>query len=935
MCLRLTPRLDALLEGSAKTQTLTLLDAVAVILSDNKLPFFPAFTDHGLAHLEGVLDVAENLVPEDVWASNSLRPADAAALISAALLHDLAMHLREDGFVALMRDVGRQPLPWLAERREPTWAAGWLSFQREARNMGRTQLERILGPQIGVPSVAYTDPAALDPIGWTEADRLLIGEFLRRHHARLAHELAVFGFPGASDFPRLVEVAPAYADIAGFIARSHGEPLRDMILLLERRYPGNLRPGGVLAPYLMALLRIADYLQLQSSRAPGLLLQLRNPRSQVTHGEWTRHNAVANISWDNRDPYAIYVEVRPDHSLGVHLALEGLIQDVQRELDTTTSVLSETYAGTTLSHLRLSRARVKTNLNDEMLCAGLPYVPRAAALRSSEDLFRLVIHDLYGTNRAVGGRELVQNAVDAVRAIGSHRPESGVPPIQVEIACIGEGSYALTVSDAGVGMTPDIVIDFFLEAGASFGPILTDDEANDAGGALKSGRFGIGAFAAFLLGHEMHVSTRHIDAERGVAFAAHPTSDLIELRWKERDRGTQVVVPFGSDDVEAEHLLHEIAGFYAAARPEVEFWFTDAEGRRRPVESTAVMRVPMADEERLPPDWRAVAGTPFEALLWCTAPLPKHRTSATIKEQLAGAVAHNGLWLHEKLPTLPAYRWQSRVAEELVTRPTLSVVDPHHRLPVTLHRYGVRDRRLWFEDDLLRAIGADVVAHAIVRGPRQHPLGVRGGLTPVNGADGTWFPFLPTLVREYAPDALLVFWDSEVSGGERLHSVAGAWTSLPRPWGPSAVRLTEWLRWLLGAKSVTSVSAEMPGERDTYMLLRDSTQSSRARRKELARRLQKDEPEVSICRLGAPASLPHAVRHATLEAAKATGRTTQVSLVRGIGFQALAAEPMAEPWMKVFGEPASHTGNLRAIAERDASVSRSVTSWEGEFEAPT
>jgi hypothetical protein len=29
-----------------------------------------------------------------------------------------------------------------------------------------------------------------------ESDRKLIGEFIRRHHPRLAHEFAVFGVPG-------------------------------------------------------------------------------------------------------------------------------------------------------------------------------------------------------------------------------------------------------------------------------------------------------------------------------------------------------------------------------------------------------------------------------------------------------------------------------------------------------------------------------------------------------------------------------------------------------------------------------------------------------------------------------------------------------------------------------------------------------------------
>ena len=46
---------------------------------------------------------------------------------------------------------------------------------------------------------------------------LLIGEFVRRHHGRLAHEIALFGFPGLSsdEFPVLAKSISPLANLSG------------------------------------------------------------------------------------------------------------------------------------------------------------------------------------------------------------------------------------------------------------------------------------------------------------------------------------------------------------------------------------------------------------------------------------------------------------------------------------------------------------------------------------------------------------------------------------------------------------------------------------------------------------------------------------------------------------------------------------------------
>ena len=120
-------QLKTLLEDSDLQGPLrTLADRVGEILADNKLPFFPDYTEHGTDHINRLLRCEVGLVPVDIWersqadsALRLLRDADAAVIIGASLLHDIAMHLRPDGFRELIgKDTRFAALPWFKETHE-------------------------------------------------------------------------------------------------------------------------------------------------------------------------------------------------------------------------------------------------------------------------------------------------------------------------------------------------------------------------------------------------------------------------------------------------------------------------------------------------------------------------------------------------------------------------------------------------------------------------------------------------------------------------------------------------------------------------------------------------------------------------------------------------------------------------------------------------
>ena len=153
---------------------------------DNKLIFFPEYTDHGTNHFQEVLNTASSIITDESW--NLLSPQDATAIIISVLLHDCAMHISEDGFYSLIND----KYPCLNSRydsQEISWREKWLSYLAEARRWDGKKLKLIFGDMTPIREIP------LDKNDLTRRDRLLIGEFLRREHANLAHSIALIGVP--------------------------------------------------------------------------------------------------------------------------------------------------------------------------------------------------------------------------------------------------------------------------------------------------------------------------------------------------------------------------------------------------------------------------------------------------------------------------------------------------------------------------------------------------------------------------------------------------------------------------------------------------------------------------------------------------------------------------------------------------------------------
>ena len=783
--------LENLLNGSdLQPDIRRYANLVGKILADNKLPFFPYYTDHGIDHINQVLAAEVDLVPTAVWekSTKDARPrllcdADAVVIIGATLLHDFAMHLREDGFLELVGEKSRfKPLPWFkdaqkAPKADLPWRELWLDYQSEAKRFS----DKALGNIIGLDSVRQGwkfDKLPEDKGLWDRNHHLIIGEFIRRHHARLAHEIAVYGFPGleAGDHEGQFSALGSsghhlqrLADLIGLAARSHGLLLRVCQDYLDFQYPRQPKPMGCAVLYPMALLRVADYLQIDRKRTPPALLKLRNPQSPVSVQEWKKHLAVQFIG-PARDPRGKTITVSPDINLTTYLQLRELLAGLQQEMDHSTALLDETYGlrgDLGLDQLKLGTRRVYSNLDDPNFRDSLPYVPERTGFSADPNLLTLLVEPLYGKEPGVGVRELMQNSVDAVRELHAwceaHRKrveDLDLPDQEADVQIDfidekGDGNWILRVTDKGIGMTADTIQNYFLRAGASFrqspewtkGPsknnlyssiavnfspmrligkscttyFLTgtkefvDDDGKPR--VLRAGRFGIGAFAIFLLGPRFRMWTRHVGAASSEGYYVEALGDthLIEISRKGGlSVGTIVEVEILKESAKILSLNKQGDDYLVDGGNHHTDWFcwNWPKVSRRIVRPENVTMLPQTHTAPLyqletPPEWSAIHPLGFDKVFWTFGDYPKLtcnglRVSYPPRQEYPRT-------LHDS-----AYYWSIHTQLNL---PKIAIIDREARLPLTIQRYSLSDDNLPFIAELYRDVTLSFIAHALVCSP--------------------------------------------------------------------------------------------------------------------------------------------------------------------------------------------------------------------------
>ena len=323
------------LNGEYEAYINNMLVTYSPLYIDNKTEFFSDYTNHGAQHIEEVLLTSANLISDESY--EFLNSKDIFVLIVSVLLHDVGMHITHEGVKKIFNiDYIECTVKFLDSK---SWKSTWNDFLYEAKRFNENQLVDIFGDS----NVEITEP---DLNNLSDYDRKLYGEFFRRHHPRLAHEIANYGFPtkiGNDNILVPTEIEQEIIDLCGLVARSHGMNLRDTFEYLKEHHDDSWKnPYDVKVFFLMVVLRIADYIQIHSERASKVLIKTKRFSSPVSSQEWLKHGAIKDININTADPERIFVKAKPDNSK-IFLELRKLFDDIQYEFDISWAILGEVY----------------------------------------------------------------------------------------------------------------------------------------------------------------------------------------------------------------------------------------------------------------------------------------------------------------------------------------------------------------------------------------------------------------------------------------------------------------------------------------------------------------------------------------------------------------------------------------------------------------
>ncbi|MBE7394422.1 molecular chaperone HtpG [Pasteurella multocida] len=171
-----------------------------------------------------------------------------------------------------------------------------------------------------------------------------------------------------------------------------------------------------------------------------------------------------------------------------------------------------------------------------------------------KQLLQLMIHSLY-SNKEIFLRELISNASDAAdklrfKALSAPELYEGDGDLKVRIR-FDEEKGTLTISDNGIGMTRDEVIDHLGTIAKSgtkeFLSALGQDQAKDS---QLIGQFGVGFYSAFIVADKVTVKTRAagVSPDKAVLWESAGEGEYSVADIDKKERGTEITLHLREDE---------------------------------------------------------------------------------------------------------------------------------------------------------------------------------------------------------------------------------------------------------------------------------------------------------------------------------------------------------------------------------------------------
>ena len=449
----------------------------------------PDYTVHDITHLDALWQMADLIAGPDY----ELTPPEAFVLGGAFLTHDLG-----NGLAAYPEGIKSMYL-------SPAW---------------NDALSLILRKRLGRAPTPPEVNGAND-----ETKKEATRQVLRALHAQQAERLALVSWqdPSTGKQRFLIEdefLRDTYGRLIGRIAHSHWWSVDRLRPEFESVIgaPVTCPPAWTVDPLKLAcLLRVSDAAHLDARRAPAFLKAIRHP-APGSFGHWEFQEKVQQpIQSGDR---LIFSSAQPfgyDEADSWWMCFDAL-QALDKELTGSDAVLTDC-SRPKFAVLGVQGAEDALRLSRWIKTDGwVPVDTRIKVTDVAELAGRLGGSQLYGEDRLVPLRELIQNAADAVRArryLETRKEDYG--DVTVRLGRDDEGHW-IEVADNGVGMSEGVLTGALLDFGRPFWNserMVQELPGLASSGFQSTGKYGIGFFSLFMWGDHVRVtSRRYRDAVR-------------------------------------------------------------------------------------------------------------------------------------------------------------------------------------------------------------------------------------------------------------------------------------------------------------------------------------------------------------------------------------------------------------------------------------
>lgn len=436
---------------------------------------FPFYTLHDEVHICNVMRLMAELLGDKI---SLLTRDEAALLIMAACCHDIGMSYNESEKKELLNN----------------------------KDAVRLYLDKNPSEYMKAYAKGGAEPELTDEIKMN---------FFRSIHHKRSSELLQ-----KKEWPRALRGRIDREDLIR-VCRSHGEEVRkladmDPVHSLDRRFCA-------------ILLRLADILDFDDSRAPQAIYEYNefdgrtSYSEQFSEKEWDKHLSSSGFRFESAEdrsyPYPLDYTAEC-HSIKIEQKIKSYLDWVDQELIDCSRILRR-FAGRWNDFIL--PAKVERNILSEGYLSGQYHI----TLDQDQVMELFVGENLY-SDPAVFVRELIQNAIDAVRT--RKQLDHSLPSDwtgQINIRTWSERGYHwFRIEDNGIGMTEDIIRNYFLKVGRSY---YNSDEFRQEKHRCKAdpdytpvSRFGIGILSCFMgdkKANQVEVSTKHF-SENGIYYPA-------------------------------------------------------------------------------------------------------------------------------------------------------------------------------------------------------------------------------------------------------------------------------------------------------------------------------------------------------------------------------------------------------------------------------